>query len=187
MKLRIYAIAITLILVAALTNPPAEDHYVKLAQFYPWVIESLLQDAKSKTWLLSPPADREAQLPYVSLDWTNTPPTLIYESYGVVSFVYGSHPSLVGECGTAGYGPPPMSIGFLGHVFAKRPASGPHEGERAAKQSQGELHVVYFGGQPILNLKPAEAPTNSFGIKGPTMIDMPPPPKDALYKLGPLE
>ena len=181
MKLRIYAITVTLVLIAVLTNPPAEQHYVKLAQLYPWVIESLLQDAKSKTWRLSPPADREAQLPYVPLDWTNTPPTLIYESYGVVSFVYRSHPSLVGECGT-GYGPPPISIGFLGHVFAKRPASGPHEGESAAKQSQGELQVVYFGGQRILNLKPAEASTNSFGIRG-LMIDAPPRPKDAVYKM----
>ncbi len=186
MKLRIYAIAVTLILVAVLTNPPAEAHYVKLAQLYPWVIEFLLQDAKFRTWRLSPPADREAQPPYGSYDSANARSILTYQNYGVVSFVYQNRLHLGGVCGT-GYGPPPISIGFLGHVFAKRPASGPQESESAAKQSQVELYVLSFYGQPLLDLKPAEAPTNSFGIKGPTMIDMPPRPKDALYKLGPLE
>jgi len=183
-KLRIYAIAITLVLIAVLTNPPGEQHYVKLAQLYPWVNESLLREAKLKLWRLSPSTDREAQPPYGFYDSADTPPSLTYASYGVVSFVYPMRPFLR-TCGN-GRGPLPISIGFLGQVFARRPASGPHEGESAAKQGQAKPFAASLGAQRIINLEPAEASTNSFGIRG-MMIDMPPRPKDAIYKLGPLE
>ena len=186
MKLRIYAIAVTLVLTAVLTNPSAEHHYTKLRQCYPWIDKSLLLDAKMKLWLLTPPSDQEGTTPYDDYDSPkDVPPILVYESWGVFSLVHRVEAETY--CVTH-LGPElPISVGFLGCVFATRPSKVPYERENAAKQGQAKPFAASLGAQRIVNLKPAEASTNSFGIKGPMMIDMPPRPKDALYKLGPLE
>lgn len=186
MKLRIYAVVVTLVLIAVLTNPSEELHYAKLRQFYPsWVDECLLNGAKLKLWHLSPPTEQEGHAPYDQYDSTgNLSRVLNYTSLGFFSIVKTEE--LWRPCGLS-FGPRwPISIGFLGYVFAKRPPKSLNEEDYTAEQ--GQTKTYSFRGQGSLDT-PDESGTNamSFRIQGPMMIDTPPRRKDALYKMQSLE
>ena len=158
MKLRIYAIVVTLVLDAVLTNPSEELHYAKLRQFYPsWVDECLLNGAKLKLRHLSPPTEQEGHAPYDQFDSTwSLSQVLNYTSLGFLSIVQTEE--LWRPCGLS-FGPRwPISIGFLGYIFAKRPPT-PEEYE---KERQRELDKDRL---PRLQTRP----------------------KDALYKMESLE
>lgn len=223
MKLRIYAILVTLVLLAVLTNPSAERHYEKLAQFYPWVNESLLADAKETVWRLSPPSERGAFDPsFTSMKadeergdslasehkrWVDAERgRLIYTSLGILSLVTSQNTDPDNWCAT-NQGPTlprPISIGFLGYVFAKRPPT-PEELEKQHLEeerqrlldiarlprlrtlsSQAKTYTFCGGGSSNAHVG-SSTNTNSFSIQGPVIIDTPPRPKDALYKMEALE
>jgi hypothetical protein len=99
MKLRIYAAAVTLALIAALTNPSEQTHHAKLLAAYPWVSESLLADEQMRVHV-----DHAAGH------------HLTYWNYGVVSAVT-AYPRWV-PCPT-GVFPRLWSFGLLGFVFLK--------------------------------------------------------------------
>ena len=197
MKLRIYAIFVTVVLVAVLTNQSAERHYEKLAQFYPWVNESRLADARMEVWSLSPPSEREKWLPYDSLTNDGYDLFLIYTSWGLLSFVQCDE--RYPPCGNDGGPSKPISLGVLGFVFAKRPPT-PEEYEKQRQRQldkdrlprlqtrPGQAKTYTFIGEGGLDA-PDGSGTNaaSFHIQGPKLIDMPPRPKDALYKMESLE
>lgn len=224
MKLRIYAIFVTLVLVAVLTNPSAERHYEKLAQLYPWVNESLLADAQETVWRLSPPSEQETVAAFftrmkAAQERTKAPDPehkgwvdawrgrLFYTSWGILSVVTTQITDVdLGECAT-GSGlrllPQRMSLGFLGYVFVKR-APTPEELEKRIKNERqllldkvrfprletlsGQAKTYTFSGEETLSV-PDGSGTNAtpFHIRGPIMIDTPPRPKDALYKMESLE
>lgn len=119
MKLRIYAIIVTLVLIAVLTNPSAEQHYAKLAQLYPWVNESLLADAQETVWILSSTSDQISEPAYNSAIGRPPVSRLIYTSLGALSFV--QYDERAAPCGNDEGPSKPISIGFLGYVFAERP------------------------------------------------------------------
>jgi hypothetical protein len=154
MKLLVYAIVVTVVLLAALTNPPADQHYEKLAQLYPWVNESVLADARQTVWRLALLSDRKSEFPYNSTIGFGQDLRLIYTSLGVLSFVRCDErwPLCANDQGAS----KPISIGFLGYVFAERPPKGLYEEENAAKQGQAKPFAATLGGQRILNLKPAD-------------------------------
>ena len=155
-KLRIYAIVVTLVLVAVLTNPSAERHYEKLAQFYPWVNESRLADAQEAVWRFSAPSERDAVAPsFTSMkaaeEHTDRPISdhkrwvdalrgrLAYTSWGVLSVATTQIADAdIGGCAT-GIGlrhlPQPISLGVLGFVFAKHPPT-PEEVENVYRRNQ---------------------------------------------------
>lgn len=58
-ELLIYAIFVTVVLAAVLTNPSGERHYKQLAHFYPWANESLVADAQMKVRILSSPSEQK--------------------------------------------------------------------------------------------------------------------------------
>jgi hypothetical protein len=200
MKLRIYAIFVTVVLVAVLINPSAERHYEKLAQFYPWVNESRLADARMEVWSLSPPSEREKLLPYDSLTNDGYDLRLIYTSWGLLSFVQCDE--RYPPCGNDGGPSKPISLGVLGFVFAKRPPT-PEEYEKQRQRQldkdrlprlqtrSGQAKAYKFSGEGSLNA-PDGSGTNAASfriqsIRGPKLIEMPPRPKDALYKMESLE
>ena len=200
MKLRIYAIFVTVVLVAVLTNPSAERHYEKLAQFYPWVNESRLVDAQEAVWRLSPPSEQKRGHPLHSFPNDGFGVYLIYTSWGLLSFVQCDE--RYPPCGNDEGPSKPLSIGFLGYVFAERPPT-PEEYEKQRQRQldkdrlprlqtrSGQAKAYKFSGEGSLNA-PDGSGTNaaSFriqGIQGPKLIDMPPRPKDALYKMESLE
>lgn len=160
MKLRTYAIVVTLVLVAVLTNPSPGRHYEKLRQFYPWVNESLLAGALDDAWYLASPSERDAlalsferiRAPHertaapVSkrkewLDEHRRNTRLAYESWGLLSLVIAGNPSSdVGLCATVGSTEslrpwPTLSIGLFGYVFAKGPPT-PEEIESVYQRNQ---------------------------------------------------
>jgi hypothetical protein len=137
MKLRIYTIVVTVALIAVLANPSAERHYEKLAQFYPWVNESRLADARMEVWSLSPTSEREKWLPYDSLTNDGSDIYLIYTSLGVLSFVQCDE--RCPPCGNDEGPSKPISIGFLGYVFAKRPPSPEELETRREREAQAQL------------------------------------------------
>ena len=203
MKLRIYAIFVTVVLVAVLTNPSAERHYEKLAQFYPWVNESRLVDAQEAVWRLSPPSEQKRGHPLHSLTNGGHDLCLIYTSWGLLSFVQCDE--RYPPCGNDAGPSKPLSIGFLGYVFAKRPPT-PEEFETrrerqrqrllpkeqlTAPQTRSDQGKTYtFSGEGGLNASDGSG-TNaaSFRVQvwRPRLIDTPPRPMDALYKMEALE
>jgi hypothetical protein len=50
MKLCIYSVAVTLALIAALTNPSNQTHFAKLESAHPWVNESLVADPQMELY-----------------------------------------------------------------------------------------------------------------------------------------
>lgn len=200
MKLRIYAIFVTVVLVAVLTNPSAERHYENLAQLYPWVNESRLADARMEVWRLSPPSEREKWLPYDSSTNNDYGLYLIYTSWGLLSFVQCDE--RYPPCGNDGGPSKPLSIGFLGYVFAERPPTlEEYEKERQRELDKDRLprlqtrsdkaEAYMFSGEGSLNTPDGSGKNAaSFriqGIRGPILIDTPPRRKDALYKMESLE
>jgi hypothetical protein len=226
MKLRIYAIFVTVALVAVLTNPSAERHYEKLAQFYPWANESRLADAQEAVWRLSPPSERDdVAASLTRMKATEEPADrpitdhkrwvdalrgrLAHTSWGVFSVVTTQVTDVDDWCATdIGLRrlPRPISLGFLGYVFAKRPPT-PEELEKFLEKDRqrllpkvhltklqtrsGQAKAYTFSGKGFLNA-PNGSGTNaaSFriqGIRGPILIDTPPRPMDALYKMEALE
>jgi hypothetical protein len=145
-KLRIYAIFLTVILVAVLVNPSAEQHYAKLEQFYPWVNEALLLQARIKF--------SEGKTAFDFYDSPNdVPHTLTYKSFGVLSTV---HTKQFWEPCFTYLGPHwPTSIGFLGHVFAKRPTT-PEELQLGREQErQVRLDKLSHSVKENLSLEPS--------------------------------
>jgi hypothetical protein len=222
MTLRVYAISLTVVLVAVLTNPSAERHYENLAQFYPWVNESLLADAKETVWRLSPPSERgavDASFTSMKADeeredslvsehkrWVDAERgRLIYTSLGILSVVTSQKTNTDNRCGTY-LGPTlprPISMGFLGCLFAKRPPT-PEELKKYLEKERNRLlgkvrllkrqtrpdqtKTYTLSGKGGLNAPAGSSTdTNSFRISGPVIIDTPPRQKDALYKMEALE
>ena len=106
MKLRTYAVVVTLALIAALTNPSQDDHYAKLESVHPWVSESLLQSEISRR-----DRGRTPPKPFPELSQT---PVLSYWSYGLASAVT-FYPRIV-YCPT-GVTDKFISFGLFGFVF----------------------------------------------------------------------
>ena len=223
-KLRIYAIFVTLVLVAVLTKPSAERHYEKLAQLYPWVKESVLADAQKTVWRLSPPSDQETVAAFFTRmkpaqERTKAPNPehkgcvdawrgrLFYTSWGILSLVTTQITDVdVGECAT-GSGlrllPQPISLGFLGYVFVKRAPTTKELEKRIKNERQllldkvrlprletlsGHAKTYTFSSEGTLSVPDGTgAKSTPFHIRGPIMIDTPPRPKDAIYKMESLE
>jgi len=133
MKLRIYAVVVTVLLIAVLTNPSPQTHYAELRKYYPWVDESLLADAQEKVWLLTSTSDQRSEPAYNSTIGRPLVSRLIYTSLGALSFVQYDERSA--PCGNDEGPSKPISLGFLGYVFADRPPKGPYEEEKQEKHT----------------------------------------------------
>jgi hypothetical protein len=116
MKLRIYAVIVTLALVAALTNPSEQNHHAKLSAAYPWVSESLLADDQIRVYLDEPANAPHKETEENLIRERNEPPQLSYWNYGIASAVT-SYPRYV-LCPT-GVTPTLLSFGLFGFVFLK--------------------------------------------------------------------
>lgn len=122
MMLRIYAVVVTVLLVAALTNPSAQKQYAKLERVYPWITKSYFVDAQTGVVLAGPrgvPESREGTYPA---------PVFTYYSNGFFSYVCvrGRWPRIQTRLpvpehdGVAEHrGWPPSSIGAFGYVYTK--------------------------------------------------------------------
>ena len=122
MKLRIYALVVTLALIAALTNPSREGHYSKLESAYPWVSESLLVDAQTQLRWANPTDAPCEETEENSLTGWFEPPHLSYWNFGLASAVT-SYPRYV-PC-PVGVTDRLLSFGLFGLVFLKSQTSAP--------------------------------------------------------------
>lgn len=122
MKLRIYAVVVSILLIAALTNPSAQKHYAELERIYPWVADSLLLEVQPRVMTLDEICGPEAD---PSEHQASQPPRLHYSSLGIASFVY-TRLSLGRSfpiCGQSMVSPKYLflSFGIFGFVFTKEP------------------------------------------------------------------
>jgi hypothetical protein len=115
-KLRIYAVVVTLALIAALTNPSEENHYAKLSSFHFWVNESLLTEQEMEVRLRK--GDDAPSEPMTQAEWAEYErnPSLSYWNFGLASAVT-AYPRYV-PCPT-GVTPTLLSFGLFGFVFLK--------------------------------------------------------------------
>jgi hypothetical protein len=111
-KLRIYAVVVTLALIAALTNPSEENHYAKLQSLYPWVEESLLATAQMRYRFTD--ASREQTAQTLWPEWLQNN-YLSYRDYGIASAVVAC--LLSDPCPIGGEKCSLISLGFFGFVL----------------------------------------------------------------------
>jgi predicted MarR family transcription regulator len=114
MKLRIYAVVVTLALIAALTNPSEQHHYDRLSSAHFWVNESVVTDQQMEMRLrkgADAPSELMMQAKRAEYDRT---PSLSYWNYGLASAVT-AYPRYV-PCPT-GVRNRLLSFGLLSVVF----------------------------------------------------------------------
>jgi hypothetical protein len=112
MKLRIYAAVVTLGLIAALTNPSEESHYIKLQSINPWLEGSLLATAKMRYSFAD--ASREQAEQTLWPEWLENS-FVSYRDYGLASAVVSC--LLWDPCPIGGEKCSLMSVGIFGFVI----------------------------------------------------------------------